>query len=401
VKVVYLTESMDTSYGGPPTTIPEMVHALGQLSVDAEIVSVHDAQKQEENELIRQYALKHRSCRTSFPRAIKHSRDLSNLAKELVIRNSSCPQIFHINNLWNWPPYYLSRLAKKNSIPYVVSTRGMLLKAAREKSKAVKTIAWRLFFESVIRSASCVHATSSQELDELRMANIDSPVALIPHGIKQFELVSDEARQASKRQLNLDPTSDYALFLARITEHKGLHLLIEALGSLDRRVPNMKLLAAGNFSSNSYRTHIMSMIKKRGLSDRINLLGEVKGQRKDAAYRAAMMFVLPSRSENFGASIGEALSFGLPVVTTIDTPWARLQLESIGHIVDRTPDKIADAIHDISTWHAAQHLHVRQTAAVILDEYRWSERAKSMKSVYEWLTGYAGIPDCVDIVEPR
>jgi glycosyltransferase involved in cell wall biosynthesis len=63
-----------------------------------------------------------------------------------------------------------------------------------------------------------------------------------------------------------------------------------------------------------------------GMDDReedadVVFLGAVHGEEKWALMQRADIFVLPSRSENFGIVVGEALSCGVPVVTTAVGPW--------------------------------------------------------------------------------
>jgi glycosyltransferase involved in cell wall biosynthesis len=53
----------------------------------------------------------------------------------------------------------------------------------------------------------------------------------------------------------------------------------------------------------------------------ILFMGPVHGDEKWALMQRADIFVLPSRSENFGMVVGEALSCGVPVVTTAVGPW--------------------------------------------------------------------------------
>ena len=42
---------------------------------------------------------------------------------------------------------------------------------------------------------------------------------------------------------------------------------------------------------------------------------------KEEIFLNSDCFLLPSKSENFGMSIVEALSYGVPVLTTEETPW--------------------------------------------------------------------------------
>ena len=50
----------------------------------------------------------------------------------------------------------------------------------------------------------------------------------------------------------------------------------------------------------------------------------------EAALSGNHVFVLPSKSENFGHAIYEALSAGRPVITSQNTPWNELQPANAG-----------------------------------------------------------------------
>ena len=57
-----------------------------------------------------------------------------------------------------------------------------------------------------------------------------------------------------------------------------------------------------------------------------------KIEKKQNIYSYADCFILPSKSENFGISIAEALSYSLPVLTTTATPWQEIQKKNAGII---------------------------------------------------------------------
>ena len=66
---------------------------------------------------------------------------------------------------------------------------------------------------------------------------------------------------------------------------------------------------------------------------------------KNNYFRASDLFVLPSHTENFGMSIAEALSFGLPVLTTLNTPWEAIHGRA-GWCVDLKQEYINQSLSD-------------------------------------------------------
>ncbi len=70
--------------------------------------------------------------------------------------------------------------------------------------------------------------------------------------------------------------------------------------------------------------------------------GPVYGQDKDALHRVADLFVLPSFTENFGVVVTDALSYGIPVITTKGTPWSELLGNSDSSLVHYCKSSLVD-----------------------------------------------------------
>ena len=71
-------------------------------------------------------------------------------------------------------------------------------------------------------------------------------------------------------------------------------------------------------------THALMHSRTNELLPNLVFTGPVYGADKDALHRMTDLFVFPSFTENFGVVVTDALSYGIPVITTKGTPWQEL-----------------------------------------------------------------------------
>jgi glycosyltransferase involved in cell wall biosynthesis len=105
------------------------------------------------------------------------------------------------------------------------------------------------------------------------------------------------------------------LAVGSVVRRKGYDVLVAALAGL--RDLSWRLTIAGDLGRDPATAYELdSDIRRRGLGDRIALVGAVQERRLDELYGGADIFVLPSRHEGYGMAFSEAIARGLPVVGT-------------------------------------------------------------------------------------
>lgn len=121
-----------------------------------------------------------------------------------------------------------------------------------------------------------------------------------------------------------EPATLRLLYVGRVVRTKGLRDAIRALAKLGD-LPNVKLTVAGDGEDlDACRSEAHAL----GLDERIHFLGRVRHENVGALYEEADVFLFPSFREPLGIVLFEAMSHGLPVITTT--------VGGPGHIVDDT-----------------------------------------------------------------
>jgi alpha-maltose-1-phosphate synthase len=100
------------------------------------------------------------------------------------------------------------------------------------------------------------------------------------------------------------------LYVGSISVRKGVHYLIEAFQKLKH--PKKQLYIVGPEAQPNGINNI-------AIPENVFFTGPLKGKELEEAYRTATVFCLPSIEEGLALVLGEALSFGLPIVTTVNT----------------------------------------------------------------------------------
>jgi glycosyltransferase involved in cell wall biosynthesis len=103
------------------------------------------------------------------------------------------------------------------------------------------------------------------------------------------------------------------LFLGHLGERKGIFELLEMLGENKKDFSGKLKL---NIGGNGNVEKIKKIIKKENIEDIVTFHGWVSGLEKKQLLRDSHIFILPSYNEGVPISILEAMSYGLPIIST-------------------------------------------------------------------------------------
>lgn len=118
-------------------------------------------------------------------------------------------------------------------------------------------------------------------------------------------------RDATRRALGFGPETRVVINAARLTRQKNQGALIHAFADFSAAHPEYKLIIMGE--GTKYAEYA-KLIHELQAEDRIRLLGNIMAVAR--YYAISEFFVSPSHIEGFGIAHVEALTFGLPVLTT-------------------------------------------------------------------------------------
>jgi glycosyltransferase involved in cell wall biosynthesis len=132
--------------------------------------------------------------------------------------------------------------------------------------------------------------------------------------------------------------------VAALTGHKDHATLVEAMALLRERLPEARLVIAGE---GELRPALEAQVRDRGLGDRVVFAGFRHDL--DRLLPAFSAFCLSSRLEGLGTSLLDAMAFGLPVVATAAGGIPEAVEDGVtGRVVPpRDPGALAAALADV------------------------------------------------------
>lgn len=372
--VIHVVERIDDKYGGPAKSIPYT--ALFSATPTSEhVICAGRYDENDRNSVCEQSGLTCRQFDIVGPTKIAFSPGLC-LAIFRFVRGHEHP-IVHVHNAWNFVPFFVWLLSFFADFKIVVSVRGALFPWSMEQGRTRKALAWKLFQKRLLKKADVVHVTSQEESEQVCQLGICDNLLLIPNGVC-LQSVHTDARHVRKASAG---GSLRLLFVSRIHPKKGFEILLSALASKATDF-DVELVVAGDFSDDAYREKIEAFLGELTNNVTVRFLGHVSLERLTELYDTSDLFVLPSYTENFGIAIAEALGHGLPVVTTVHTPWLEVKTRNAGYVIETSAEQLAAALVDFHGKSGDQRAEMSNNARELIAKYDWQHLAANYQQMY-------------------
>lgn len=225
----------------------------------------------------------------------------------------------------------------------VISVRGMLFPEALKLKPFKKKIYFLLWKLLNWHKGSVFHATNEAEKDTVtKMFGNNVQVKIAANFPRLFSLMPVMPKK---------PDSLVMVSVALISPMKNHHLVLEALMSCNAHVTYH---IYGPVKDAAYWEVCKSMIKVMPANIDVQVHGEIAPNEVQQALAQSHIFILPSKSENYGHSLIEALSAGRPVITGNFTPWNKLEENKAGFNVNLKPADILNAVNQFASMQEAE-----------------------------------------------
>ena len=378
MKVLQVVPSLAPEWGGPVKVVNELAGALEVIGVSSEIISAQGRRVGNPETVTNDIPI---HLFETGPIARLWTAHTPGLKKTLA-RKIPDFDLVHIQELWHYPGYIASKIARSRNVPYIVTIHGELNEWNLQQKRLKKQIYMTAIQRGILQKSAALHAITPAESNRIRQLEIETPVAMIPNGIhtEEFENLPDRSQFVS-RYPELENRL-IVLFLGRIQQKKGLDILAQAFGNLVRTRHDVRLVVAGPDEDNTL-TEIKTILKSQGALEKAVFPGMLTGEQKLEALSAADIFALTSYSEGFSVALLEALSAGLPLVITDECNFPEVGDSRAGFVVRPNDSETASALMSLLDSADLRREMSENARRLVRSNYTWERIAEKMFTLYE------------------
>jgi len=290
------------------------------------------------------------------------------------------PDVVHLH--WLYPSGLAAPELKERGYPVVITIHGgdwnrELNNPTLEKLKR----------ESIIAADKlvCVGKTIQHEV-AAEFPELNDKICHIPHGIDTDLFKPPESKNRVKHHLKWHDHTFHLLCIANLYYEKGVDLLIQAFGFLERKKDYHLYIIAPN-SDSEEKESIQRLIKKHEIENQVTFYPQQNQKDVVLFLQAADILISPSRNEGFGLVVAEAIACGTPVLATMSGGPEEIVTNQTGKIVPTNDAKaLTSGIKEIIS--SLSQFNPKKLHRYIENNFSLTSKKESLNDLYREVSSY-------------
>jgi glycosyltransferase involved in cell wall biosynthesis len=397
-KVLHVIPAIADRTGGPAAAVLESSRALSERGLTCTVLTTDlgEAGSAARHTRITPQAdlvppeVELRMYRAQPPRRLAFSVPLARGVRTVVREHD----VVHIHSLFLFPQYVAYKAASRAGVPVIVSPCGALDPALRRRSRLAKALTDFLWQGQMLRNAAGIHFKTEEERRLASDLRIAQRQFVVPNGIDWLSYQRSPDSDSFRERYLGGHEGPVILNVGRFSHKKGLDTLIRAFARAHEAHPGAVLVLVGP-DDEGLRPRFQELAAAMRVQHNVVFTGMLRGKDLRAALSVASVWALPSKTENFGNAVIEAMAAGLPVVVSPAVNLApAIQAGDAGVVCDRTPEAFAAAIASLLESESRRSV-LGERAREFARAYDWERVAERLLEMYTAAANAASLPEAL------
>ncbi|MGY2896942.1 glycosyltransferase family 4 protein [Deinococcus sp. UYEF24] len=278
-------------------------------------------------------------------------------------------------NILNWPLKAKYKLVTCHDLVNFLYPENI---DSTSKFPGISKFLWNYSVNAIKKSDKIISVSSNTKHDLVKYLNIDpQKVKVIFPGISSTYRIINKSKESIRRDLGLSITDSLILHVGSNQPRKNLPVIFRAIQRLNSLGIESTLVKVGD----AFPEELENLADTLGISQKVVHLGKTSDERLNEIYNACDILAHPSIYEGFGLTVIEAMSAGLPVVTSNNS--SLIEVTEGAAILTEANDVVSVSNAIIEMLDGDVRKKYIELGLERSKKFSWSEMAKSYIKAYE------------------